>query len=184
MPIAIALMILLGSRELRKNRVALEYKERLSMVLAPLVSDIDHLSEDIFRNNNIDLIDNDDIYKRFYENREQYHFDNLIAYLHFFYMDDISFSQINNFEDIKCCYQVIKKHQTKTTNTKFTPDFCWKIACFFLNKHFELDNSDDVYECRILSYKDATDTYPIRKEMLKSSSIYCRNYFEGCFFDL
>ncbi|MDE5736932.1 MAG: hypothetical protein K2H93_01045 [Oscillospiraceae bacterium] len=170
MPVAIALMILLGSKELRKTYVASECKERLAMVLEPLVSEIDHLPEDIFRNNNIHLTDNDDVYKEFYENREQYHFDNLIAYLHFFYTDDISFSQINGFEDIKRCYQVIETHQTKTANTRFTPDFCWKIASFFLNEYSEPHNSDDVYERRVSSYEDVRDTYPIRKEMVKSSS--------------
>ncbi|MCM1228065.1 MAG: hypothetical protein NC320_11705 [Clostridium sp.] len=131
MPIAIALMIILGNKELRKNYINVECKERLSMVLEPLVSDIDRLSEDIFRNNNIHLVSKDDVYQKLYENRKQYHFDNLIAYLRFFYTNEISFSQINGYEDIKRCYQVIEKHQTKTANTRFTSDFCWKIASFF-----------------------------------------------------
>lgn len=170
MPIAIALMILLGNEELRKSYVAEDYKDRLSMILAPLKSDINHLQEDIFRNNNIDLINDDNNYKIIYDNREQYHFDMLIAYLHFFYKDDLSITQINSFEDIKHCYQVIEKHQTKTANTRFSPEFCWKIASFFLNEYSASTSSDDAYERLIKSYEAARDTYPIRKEIVKKAS--------------
>ena len=100
MPIAVALMILIGDKELRKTRIAPEYKERLYLILEPLESELNHLTEDIFRNNNIHLKDDDEIYKRIYENRGHLNFANLIEYLRAFYEDDMTISHINGKHDV------------------------------------------------------------------------------------
>lgn len=170
MPIAIALMILLGNEELRKNHVTADCKERLSMILDPLNSKLGHLPEDIFRNNDIELKENDESYKSLYESRKQYHFDKLIAYLQFFYSDDNCPSQIDKYEDVKRCYQIIVNHQTQTPNTKFNSNFCWKIASFFLYRYSASANPDDMYERLVKSYQNAKDTYPIRKKMIQKAS--------------
>lgn len=174
MPIAVALMILIGDKELRKTRIAPEYKERLYLILEPLESELNHLTEDIFRNNNIHLKDDDDIYKRIYENRGHLNFANLIEYLRAFYEDDMTISHINSYNDVKSCYQLIEKHQTQTANTTFSPDFCWEIARIFLNGYSALSNSKEEFVKYIKSYEDAKDTYPIRKQMVKNArgSVY------------
>ncbi len=179
MPIAIALMIMLNSKELRKSYVPDANKELLNAILAPLKSDIDHLQEDLFRNNNITLIETDKLFQEIYNNREQYHFDKVILYLKRFYGEEIDFAQINSFEDIRHCYRIIVNHQTQTKNTVFTTEFCWTIAQIFLNGDsatsqdegvIESDTLSDTDEMFIRSYEDARDTYPIRKEMIQLAS--------------
>lgn len=179
MPIAIALMIMLNSNELRKSYVSETNKERLNVILAPLKSAIGHLQEDLFRNNNISLIETDELFQEIYNNREQYHFDKVILYLKRFYGKEIDFTQINSFEDIRHCYRIIVNHQTQTKNTVFTPEFCWTIAQIFLNGDnatyqaevgVESDTLSDAEEMFIKSYEKARDTYPIRKEMIQMAS--------------
>ena len=175
MPIAIALMILLGSKELRKSYILETDKEKLNIILAPLKSEIGHLQEDLFRNNNVTLIGKDEIFQEIYDNREQYHFDKMIQYLKYFYSSEITFSQINSLEDIRNCYRVIVDHQTKTPNTVFTPGFCWTIASMFLNGNITSNQAEpniliDDNEILIKSYENANDTYPIRKEMIQNAS--------------
>jgi len=178
MPIAIALMIMLNSDELRKSYVAEVNRERLNVILAPLKSDIDHLQEDLFRNNNVALIEKDELFQEIYDNREQYHFDQVILYLKYFYEEEVDFAQINSFEDIRHCYEIIVNHQTKTKNTVFTQEFCWRIASLFLNGNsvayqaealVESGTPNDANEKFIKSYEKARDTYPIRKEMIRSA---------------
>lgn len=94
------------------------------MILESLDSKLGHLPKDIFRNNEIELKENDESYKSLYENRKQYHFDKLIAYLQFFYNDDNCPFQIDKYEDVKRRYQIIVNHQTQTPNTKFNNNFC------------------------------------------------------------
>ena len=172
MPIAIALMILIGSKELRKSYILETDKEKLNIILAPLKSEIGHLQEDLFRNNNVTLIEKDEIFQKIYDNRGQYHFDKMIQYLKYFYNSEITFSQINSLEDIYNCYKVIVDHQTKTPNTVFTPEFCWTIASMFLNGNVTSNQAVliDNNEMLIKTYEKSRDTYPIRKEMVQKAN--------------
>ena len=99
MTIAIALMIMLNSNELRKSYVAEADKERLNVILAPLKSDIDHLQEELFRNNNVALIDNNGLFQKIYDNGNQYHFDKVILYLKCFYGKEIEFDDIDELKE-------------------------------------------------------------------------------------
>ena len=179
MTIAIALMIMLNSNELRKSYVVEADKERLNVILAPLKSDIDHLQEELFRNNNVALIDNNGLFQKIYDNGNQYHFDKVILYLKCFYGKEIEFDQITGIEDIRHCYKIIVDHQTKTKNTVFTQEFCWIIARMFLNGNItsyqpgdftQSDTLIDDNERLIKSFEKARDTYPIRKKMIQEAS--------------
>ena len=170
MPIAIALMILLDNCELRQKTYTADKREWIKLITSPFEQyQSSRLYENLFRNNTVTLINKNkaEVYEKIYEHREQYHFDALIEYLAFFFPSDMNVTQINNWQNIESCYTVFTEHQTKTPNTKFSTDFCWKIASVFLKKHLK---NNDACERNIVTYTTADETYMLRKEIIKQSS--------------
>lgn len=176
MPIAIAIMILLGCGELRDTKLLPEDKEKLNLLLAPFWNTKDltkskkYVKENLYRNNLISQKGADDTYKAIFEHIGQYNFDKLIDYLLYFYKEEDCPSKIVEFTDVKKCYTIITKHQTKTPNTKFDYGYCWAIARFFLYNFASSNNPSDEYDKLIKSFVVAEDTYPIRKEMIRRTS--------------
>ena len=176
MPIAIAIMILFGCGELRDTKLSSGDKNKLNLLLAPFWNPQNpekskkYVKENLFRNNLISQKGTDDTYKAIFDHIGQYHFDKLIDYLHYFYEKEECPLEIVDFTDIKKCYNIITKHQTKTPNTRFDHEYCWAIASFFLFNFAASNNPSDEYDKLIKSYVVAEDTDPIRKEMIRRTS--------------
>lgn len=168
MPVALPLMILLGDNDLRKKSGTSEHRNKVKLLLDPLNSKYDHLSEDLFRNSDITLLTDDKYYRSIYDTKNNYYFDKLIEYFRFFYGDEFGIYHIESVEDVKQCYKMMIAHQTKTKNKSFSQEFCWKIASLFLNSDYS--NINILHEHIIRSYEDPKDTYALRKEMIQKAT--------------
>ncbi len=157
MPLAIYLMVLLGSNDLAGNG---KNGDHVKALVKPFYGNMisNNMSEELYNKNGSVLYREDDIfYKSVMEHLSEYNFPALLKlFSHFWDIDDLK--AVTSIEDVKHCYRIMVEHRTDTPATKFDNDYCWKIARMFLQKGNGVESLNTVQE-----------SYTLRRDMIRKA---------------
>lgn len=157
LPLAVYLMVLLGSNDLMGNGKNGEYIKQL---VAPFYGRTisNNMSEELYNNNgSIRYYEDEQFYKPIINNLDKYNFPALLKlFSHFWEIDDIQ--TVSSIDDVRWCYKMMINHRTETPATKFENEYCWKIAQMFLQKFIGVESLDTIEE-----------SYVIRKNMIRKA---------------
>ncbi|MDE5758363.1 MAG: hypothetical protein K2H85_07085, partial [Allobaculum sp.] len=162
MPLAVFLMVLIGSNDLSGSGKNGEYIKEL---IAPFYGNEskNYMSDELYSNNGsysgkITYREDLTLYEPIVAHLHNYNFLGLLKlFSHFWSIDDIR--TVTNTETVKQCYAIMLKYRTQTANTKFDSEYCWKIAQMFLKEFVSVESLDTVEQ-----------SYIFRKEMIRKAS--------------
>ena len=175
-PLAVPLMILLGTKDIHiKN-------QKVQALISPLYGidamnpparqkKLGHASQQL-RSSGCRMISFHDLdepqetdpsktcrelYQMILKRIQDFNFDALREYLHYFYSVDIG--RVATLEDIRDCYRVLTDAYTQSSGKDFSEEFCWKIAAPFLHKKSDAIN-----------FPGKKEFFDKRREMIRSAS--------------